>query len=534
MNPVRNNEHSRLNYLCARKTKTNTDNSLLSTVFGSCPISYGMNVRKIFLIFLAFLLPVSTFAEVTISEIMYAFEDADKGREWIEVYNNGATAVDIASWRLREAGSNHRLTLFKGDGVLPPGSYAIIADNPAKFLLDNTGFSGIIFDSLFSLRQKEGIGETLILRNSDLVDQDMVTYDPNIGANGDGNSLQKIGGVWIAASPTPGFAGSGSSSGSSVSSGSTVQSSTSNTQNSYNSGVVSLQSEKSITAYITMQGTATVVGAATLFEGSARGLEGEPLMGARYLWSFGDGAVQEGKNVLYTYEYPGEYIIVLDVSSGEYSATDRFRIEAVTVEIEVSLVGSTPQSFIEISNLSPHELSLGGWMLRSGTQFFIIPQNTLILPRTKIIFPSSITELKTSKLSEVALLYPNGLLAHMYDSTPQFVSVPLSVTSRVKEVPKGSFVTTRIVQDTTDEPSGNVKENEVNNSEITTQVASLASVEKSLLGDSRDKKKSSIFPWLTATFALIFLALFGLYAARSTRNLSDEFTIIEDDTLNKD
>ncbi|MCG2698987.1 PKD domain-containing protein, partial [Candidatus Parcubacteria bacterium] len=66
-----------------------------------------------------------------------------------------------------------------------------------------------------------------------------------------------------------------------------------------------------------------IAGADVYFSGKALGLKKEPLESARYLWNFGDGAISEGQNVKHVYKYPGEYIVILDISSGKYSASGR-------------------------------------------------------------------------------------------------------------------------------------------------------------------------------------------------------------------
>src|SRR3990167_6884392 len=122
------------------------------------------------------------YASVIVSEVMYDLEGADTGREWVEIQNDGV-AVDLTGWKFFEGGVNHGLTLIQGDISLLQNGFAVIADNAEKFLLDWPGFSGMLFDSVFSL---SNTGETLVLRNSELADVDSVTYSSEWGANGDG------------------------------------------------------------------------------------------------------------------------------------------------------------------------------------------------------------------------------------------------------------------------------------------------------------------------------------------------------------
>ena len=140
------------------------------------------------------------FFPVIINEIMYDLEGSDDGREWIEIFNAGQSSVDLTNWKFYENETNHKLELKQGSILLPPNGYAIIADDPDKFLSDWPSYSGILFDSTFSL---SNTGENIAIKNDTLL-IDQVAYDSSLGANGDGKSLQRISSDWIAALPTPG------------------------------------------------------------------------------------------------------------------------------------------------------------------------------------------------------------------------------------------------------------------------------------------------------------------------------------------
>src|SRR3989344_3495387 len=142
------------------------------------------------------------YASVVVTEIMYDLADSDAGREWIEIKNTGSSQVDLTVWKLFEADTNHGIAAAGSQMLaLPAGAYAIVADNVEKFLIDYPNFSGILFDSSFSL---SNTGEAISIRNPELADIDSVAYASSLGAAGDGNSLQKVGNEWIAALPTPG------------------------------------------------------------------------------------------------------------------------------------------------------------------------------------------------------------------------------------------------------------------------------------------------------------------------------------------
>ncbi len=372
------------------------------------------------------------FAQVVINEIMYDLpkdSGSDIGREWIEVFNNGSKDVDLSGWRFYEAKTNHRLKLFKGNSVLHAGGYAIIADNPEKFLVDNVGFAGTIFDSSFSLKNT---GEAIALRDSSLVDIDSVTYSSKQGAKGDGNSLQKINNSWAAYSPTPDHVNLGVPLSSGQGSVLPILIQVKKPQSSVLINNRLLPIDPQIFTYIKVLSKIVVVGADILLKGEALGLEKRPLPRARYVWTLGDGGTKEGQSILYHYNYTGKYVVILNASSGKYSASDRVIMDVIPEDIEISSVGTGSDSFVELYNKTKYEINLSLWQLRAGSKNFIIPKDTIILPKSKIIFSPQNTKFMIIKNQKIELLYSNGFLARIFTwgLDPQMkVSRAVSVSS---------------------------------------------------------------------------------------------------------
>ncbi|MDO8523814.1 MAG: lamin tail domain-containing protein [bacterium] len=145
-------------------------------------------------------LPLGASAEIVFTEIMYDAPASDTGHEWVEIQNVGSAAVDLKGWRLSEGGVNHKLT-FASNSIIPAGAYAVIADDVQKFLSDQSAFSGIIFDSSFSLGNT---GETIGLSDASSTPVAFATYSSFAGATGDGNSLNLVSGAWVPRSSSPG------------------------------------------------------------------------------------------------------------------------------------------------------------------------------------------------------------------------------------------------------------------------------------------------------------------------------------------
>ncbi|MDI6717484.1 MAG: lamin tail domain-containing protein [Patescibacteria group bacterium] len=140
---------------------------------------------------------------IVINEIMYNASGSDIGREWIELFNKGTSTVNLAHLKLFEDNVHHGLNIAGEDKKLDPGAYAVISNDTEEFLKDFPDFNGILYKSSFSLKNTS---DTFSLTHDDDVVADSVTYQSSWGANGDGNSLQLINGVWKAGKPTPGKA----------------------------------------------------------------------------------------------------------------------------------------------------------------------------------------------------------------------------------------------------------------------------------------------------------------------------------------
>jgi inhibitor of cysteine peptidase len=137
---------------------------------------------------------VSAQSDVKINEIMYDLPGADADLEWIELYNNDTTAINITGWKFYEADTNHRLILVQGSMVIPAGGYAIIADNATAFLNVHPECKCTVMDSTFSLRNSD---EYIALKNATLVLVDEVTYNSSWGADGNGKTLERnVAGDW--------------------------------------------------------------------------------------------------------------------------------------------------------------------------------------------------------------------------------------------------------------------------------------------------------------------------------------------------
>ncbi len=354
-------------------------------------------------------------AQIVITEIMYDLEGADANREWIEIYNDREDDLVMDDWRLceiiNEKEVKHYIYTKNVEGeyknkniIIPAKSFAIIVDDPSVSI----DFSGLVLKSAFSsLKDK---GQILVIKDFDLREINKIDYSKEILAN-HGNSLQLINGNWIASSPTPGFANVDNEQNQPESETQTTTQ-TSNTEEENN--ITDFPTKPQIFADAG-KNRSIIVGADTMFAATAFGVEKQPLQNARYSWSFGDGGSVEGQKVLYAYKYPSKYVVVLNVSSGEYTASDRIVVEALPADIVITEVNQT-EGFIELYNRSGYELDLSWWRVRSGNEYFSLPKDTIILQDNKIRLYNKVTKFSHLDSNQTYLLYPNGEVVNKYNS----------------------------------------------------------------------------------------------------------------------
>ncbi len=105
-------------------------------VFGTVPILRAENI------------------DIVINEIG-AYEES--GHEWVEIFNKGEKAVDLADWKFWEAETNHGLSLVQGENfVLESGEFALIVQNDVNFVLDYPEVTSTIFDSSWGALNESG------------------------------------------------------------------------------------------------------------------------------------------------------------------------------------------------------------------------------------------------------------------------------------------------------------------------------------------------------------------------------------------
>jgi hypothetical protein len=74
---------------------------------------------------------------VIINELLPSPEGADDTQEWIEIYNNNATTVDVSNWKLQDNQGTPTMYVFAKNTVLPAYEYLVIKRLKTHITLNN-------------------------------------------------------------------------------------------------------------------------------------------------------------------------------------------------------------------------------------------------------------------------------------------------------------------------------------------------------------------------------------------------------------
>ena len=366
---------------------------------------------------------VSFVNALTISEIMYDPEGTDTGREWIEVQNTTDSGIDLTSWKFFEANTNHSITLEGNSGIIAPGAFAVVTDNPEKFKSDYPSYTGLLYDSAFSLSNS---GELISFKNASGVVIDSITYNTGI-AGGSNTTLSLLEGVWVRGAPTPGAVNLRSSA-TSTPAGETA----STTEEVTISPVVTMSSSPDVNLIVETERT-VIAGADSDFQVKAITSSGKSIDGLTYTWTFGDGGTKVGKSVAYHYAYPGYYIAVVQAENSSLIGREKIRVRVIPPQFTLAEVGVGPAgAYADIENKSNEEIDISRWILTFNGQGFIIPINTILLPNTKTRMSGAALGFSTStftSLSRVRLLYPDNSEVIRYDAPTSTVATTTVSTS---------------------------------------------------------------------------------------------------------
>ena len=166
--------------------------------------------------------------DLLLSEVLYDTDGTDDGLEWVEIYNNGTTAVDLSGWSIGGGGTDYTYSLAQLSGVIGPGETFVVGGptsnatnyNPTLNLalnftqdLQNSGTTGdgvALFNVPASAVTASTVPVDAVVYGPDnasgLIDETGVANGPEVGDAPSGASIERldVAGNWqIQGTPTP-------------------------------------------------------------------------------------------------------------------------------------------------------------------------------------------------------------------------------------------------------------------------------------------------------------------------------------------
>jgi hypothetical protein len=363
-------------------------------------------------VFLTLVLCVEQTFALMISEIQFDPVGTDTDREWVEIFNDTSSSVDLTTYKFFENNTNHGIDILSGDKNVESGEYVVLVQDLNKFKTDYPNYSGKIFKSSFSL---SNTGESLSLKDKDGNILNAVNYSPSATGAGNGLTISFDGANYVKGEATP---GSGSLQVNTTSNTNTTSASTTTatttTNDVYTTPVYYHRSywPESEKVYVTAgENKIVIVGADVPFEASAVMGDKRLATDANYFWNFGDDTTAEGKKVFHSFKFPGEYIVVVDAYAGGSTNNTRVYVKVVEPSLSVKLDKYNDDKFVQINNTSNDEVELGGFLIKSSggeyeytstlsKHFSILPMKSVKVGKDALKFATSTTK--------VVLTLPNG------------------------------------------------------------------------------------------------------------------------------
>jgi PKD repeat protein len=97
--------------------------------------------------------------------------------------------------------------------------------------------------------------------------------------------------------------------------------------------------------------------------------------GSSFEWSFGDGYKQSGRDVFHSYKTSGEYVLVLNASSGQEEAVSRTKVTILEPNI---ILEKDYNNGVKVRNNGKFEINIGGLIIQKSYESFIVAEDTII------------------------------------------------------------------------------------------------------------------------------------------------------------
>jgi PKD repeat protein len=377
---------------------------------------------KITILVVLFLIPKIVFGNVVIDEVLYnPSTTSDTGKEYIRLYNNGDSVVDLTNWDIDPSSANYfTIPSF----TLNAKTFITIRINTSGTNSDTDIYTG----TLSNMSDTEG--PIAIFSSTSHTIATLIDYI-EYGAGGQVNESKAVSaGLWTTGNFIPNVSAPGKA----------IKLKTDGVDN--NSPSDWIETEPSViqeepeqtpeqpeappmptgpnTPPIAEAGDNIIafVNQEIKLDGSkSSDPENQDL---QYSWNTGDGNSSDHQIVTHKYLYPGTYLAALTVYDGMYYNTDTITIKIQNQGIIINEFMANPsnkdeeEEWIEIYNDADEIMDISGWQLNdaaSKSQPFIFPENTLIAPKSYVVFAQQVTGIALNNDKDsLRLLMPEGIV----------------------------------------------------------------------------------------------------------------------------
>lgn len=124
-------------------------------------------------------------SDVVINEINYNSSDDFDPKDWVELYNNTSSPIDMSGWYFSDSDDTHQF-IFADGYTLPASGYVVISRDLAAFQAQFPAVNNVVGDMNFGF---SGSGELLRVFNAqdELIDQVTYSDDTPWPTEADGN-----------------------------------------------------------------------------------------------------------------------------------------------------------------------------------------------------------------------------------------------------------------------------------------------------------------------------------------------------------
>lgn len=323
--------------------------------------------------------------DLVINEITWMGTNLSSADEWLELYNNTSQEIDLTGWTLKASDGTPEITL---EGIIAAQGYFLLErtdDNSVPAIIADQIYTGALSNS----------GENLELRDGEnnLIDQVDCSEGWLAGDNNSKQTMEKADSGWQTSLDRDGTPKAQNSKGQEIQPEEPSEPTEEPEVEGWIPPTVVNQPPRAeagpdITALVSQE---------ISFEASQSSDPDNDVL--TYFWNFGDGATETEEKTKHIYLYPGQYIVTLMVSDGEFSDLDIIMVNIYSPSVIISEF--VPNQWIEIFNQSKQMANLTGWQLND----FVFPANSLIASEQFLVLALN------NEQDQVRLLYPDGSLA---------------------------------------------------------------------------------------------------------------------------